>query len=162
MEQLRQRVIASYHLGPMEAKETRGYIEHRLRRVGWDGSNPAFDDAAFAAIHEASNGIPRRINGLCGRLLLSGYLSEKRSFAAADVTAVADEIAGEMGGNAEPLVEPAISAREVGERIDNVIRPFALPAIAARLDRIEKALNTVLELLRQPPGEHRRPRGPRP
>jgi putative secretion ATPase (PEP-CTERM system associated) len=30
MQQLRQRVIASYHLGPMDAQETRAYIEHRL------------------------------------------------------------------------------------------------------------------------------------
>ena len=35
MQQLRQRVIASYHLGPMEAPETRAYIEHRLKTAGW-------------------------------------------------------------------------------------------------------------------------------
>ena len=35
MQQLRQRVIASYHLGPMDADETRAYIEHRLHTVGW-------------------------------------------------------------------------------------------------------------------------------
>ena len=33
-EQLRQRVLASYHLGPLTEAETRGYIEHRLRTVG--------------------------------------------------------------------------------------------------------------------------------
>jgi general secretion pathway protein A len=37
MQQLRQRVIASYHLGPMDAGETRAYIEHRLHTVGWNG-----------------------------------------------------------------------------------------------------------------------------
>ncbi|WP_297911506.1 AAA family ATPase, partial [Thiomonas sp.] len=47
MEQLRQRVLASCHLGPMEAPETRAYVEHRLRHVGWSG-RPAFDDEAFA------------------------------------------------------------------------------------------------------------------
>jgi len=35
MQQLRQRVIASYHLGPIDREETRAYIEHRLHRVGW-------------------------------------------------------------------------------------------------------------------------------
>ena len=35
MQQLRQRVIASYHLGPLDKAETQGYIEHRLRHVGW-------------------------------------------------------------------------------------------------------------------------------
>jgi general secretion pathway protein A len=161
MEQLRQRVIASYHLGPMEAAETRGYIEHRLRRVGWDGSNPSFDDAAFVAVHEASGGIPRRINGLCGRLLLSGYLSERRAFTAADVAAVADEIAGELGGGEEQYEVPPFTERDVGLRTDNVVRPFALSAISARLDRIERSLNAVLDLLRSAPPAERRPRGPR-
>ena len=35
MQQLRQRVIASYHLGPLDAAETQAYIEHRLQHVGW-------------------------------------------------------------------------------------------------------------------------------
>jgi len=34
MHQLRQRVIASYHLGPLDAPETQAYVEHRLRHVG--------------------------------------------------------------------------------------------------------------------------------
>ena len=42
MQQLRQRVIASYHLGPMDAAETQAYIEHRLNHVGWNG-DPRFD-----------------------------------------------------------------------------------------------------------------------
>ena len=37
MQQLRQRVIAAYHIGPMDIDETRGYVEHRLRYVGWKG-----------------------------------------------------------------------------------------------------------------------------
>ena len=37
MLQLRQRVIASYHLGPMDGPETQAYIEHRLKTVGWNG-----------------------------------------------------------------------------------------------------------------------------
>jgi putative secretion ATPase (PEP-CTERM system associated) len=48
MQQLRQRVIASYHLGPMDAQETRAYIEHRLQTVGWKG-DPAFSDEAPCA-----------------------------------------------------------------------------------------------------------------
>ena len=35
MQQLRQRVIASYHLGPLDTAETQAYIEHRLKHVGW-------------------------------------------------------------------------------------------------------------------------------
>jgi hypothetical protein len=63
MQQLRQRVIASYHLGPMDAQETRAYIEHRLATVGWNG-DPSFDDGAHAAIFAYTGGIPRKVNTL--------------------------------------------------------------------------------------------------
>src|SRR5579875_3526066 len=76
LEQLRQRVIASYHLGPLSQEDTRNYIRHRLNTAGWTG-NPSFSDAAFAAIHRHSGGIPRKINTLCSRLLLFGYLEER-------------------------------------------------------------------------------------
>lgn len=91
MQQLRQRVIAACHIGPMDAEETQGYVEHRLKCVGWKDS-PRFEADAFQAIFAASGGIPRRINSVCDRLLLSGFLSEKRVFSRADV----EEVAGEM------------------------------------------------------------------
>ena len=47
LEQLRQRVIASYHLGPMNREECGDYLIHRLRQVGWS-ADPSFDPIAFA------------------------------------------------------------------------------------------------------------------
>ena len=94
MEQLRQRVIASCHLEPLEEDETRAYIEHRLRHVGWRG-DPSFTPAAFALIHAHSGGVPRRINTLCGRLLLYGFLEEKHAFDEATVLDVVNELADE-------------------------------------------------------------------
>ena len=37
MEQLRQRVIACYHIDPLAPGEVPEYIEHRLHQAGWDG-----------------------------------------------------------------------------------------------------------------------------
>jgi putative secretion ATPase (PEP-CTERM system associated) len=96
MQQLRQRVIASYHLGPMDRAESQGYIEHRLKHVGWNG-DPAFDAAAHDAVHAFCMGIPRRINLLCNRVLLGAYLGEKHSIGAADVRSVANEVRQELG-----------------------------------------------------------------
>ena len=39
LEQLRQRVIATHHLEPMDANEVEPYIVHRLSRAGWNGRN---------------------------------------------------------------------------------------------------------------------------
>ena len=91
MQQLRQRVIAACHIGPMDLEETRGYVEHRLKCAGFAG-NSLFDDDAYAAIFKASGGVPRRINSLCDRVLLSGFLGGKTEFNAVDVEEVAKEL----------------------------------------------------------------------
>jgi putative secretion ATPase (PEP-CTERM system associated) len=153
MQQLRQRIIASYHLGPMDAAETRGYVEHRLQHVGWQ-NDPSFDASAFEAIHIETGGIPRRINQLCNRLLLSAFLAEKHALTATDVEQVGAEIREEMGGVASAATVPAptLVGYEESPRSDNVVRPFATSAITARLDRLEKLMNTMLELMRAQSG----------
>jgi len=107
MEQLRQRVIASCHLGPLTVDETRAYIEHRLRHVGWN-ARPAIADDAFPPIHAHTGGIPRRINLLCTRMLLAAWLTARDDITADDVTNAAVELRGEMGG--EGLPETGLSA----------------------------------------------------
>ena len=94
MQQLRQRVIAACHIGPMAQEETQAYVEHRLKCAGCT-SAPLFDSEAYAAIFKSSGGIPRRINALCDRLLLSGFLAGKQEFKLVDVEEVAKEISEE-------------------------------------------------------------------
>jgi general secretion pathway protein A len=91
MQQLRQRVIAACHIGPMDQDETRAYIEHRLKCAGFT-REPLFDHGAYDAIFKASGGVPRRINSLCDRLLLSGFLAGKNEFKLGDVEEVAREL----------------------------------------------------------------------
>lgn len=96
MQQLRQRVIAACHIGPMDLDETQGYIEHRLRCAGWI-NRPHFSNGAFEETFNSSGGIPRRINAICDRLLLLGFLENKEIFEDTDVRTVADEILEESG-----------------------------------------------------------------
>ncbi|MBN2692643.1 MAG: UDP-N-acetylglucosamine 2-epimerase [Burkholderiaceae bacterium] len=108
LEQLRQRIIASCHIGPMDVEETRAYIIHRLKRVGWTG-RPKFDDAAFETIYNWTGGLPRRINMLCNRLLLSAFLDNTEQIDATRADTVAREIREEIGGLLRPdtPAEPA-------------------------------------------------------
>lgn len=174
MQQLRQRVLASYHLGPLDADETRAYIEHRLARVGWRG-DPTFDEEAFAEIHRASRGIPRRINTLCNRLMMAGYLSESHRIEGGDVLTVAEEIKDELGvelspasdaqnTRATPAVEPPGFARvpDISEfggklRIDpehagvarQILSGSVLSGLEGRITNLEQTLHATLELLQQ-------------
>ncbi len=109
MEQFRQRVAATCHIGPMDLDETQHYIEHRLKCAGSTGK-PSFEAAAFEAIFKASGGIPRRINSLCDRVLLGGFLAGKTHLELADVNEVVREFAQEAEVPARrPLVSDSLS-----------------------------------------------------
>jgi len=96
LEQLRQRIMAACHLEPLAAEETQGYLSSRLSRVGWSG-RPQFDDAAVNLIHNRCDGVPRRINRLCTRLLLAACLDGRDDIDADFVARTADELTQEVG-----------------------------------------------------------------
>lgn len=137
MQQLRQRVIAAYHLAPLDRDETRAYIEHRLKRVGWK-DDPRFEDAVFPLVHAHTGGIPRRINTLCTRALIAAFLREKHEITAADVEQVIAELSEEFG---EALAAPAAGNGSGTEA--------SLVALEKRVLSVERATNTTLSLLRQ-------------
>ena len=102
MEQLRQRVIASYQLQTLSREEVLQYIEHRLALVGWQG-NPSFSVEAFDMIHAYTTGVPRGVNLFCDRILLYGYLEELNAIDGPVVQAVVDELQGEITHPDEPM-----------------------------------------------------------
>ncbi len=154
LEQLRQRVLASYHLGPMAEAETRAYIEHRLRLVGWN-DDPRFTDEAFRQIYIETGGIPRKINSLCSRLMLFGFLEETHRVDQDTVAQVAEELRAEIGGGDEQLNFHQAAARQhnVGlnggsesdlrepDLLQSDIRPPDLRQIEGRLSRIEQRID---------------------
>ena len=91
LEQLRQRVIATHHLDPMEPEEVEPYIRHRLGKVGWTG-NPSFAPDAIALLYEHSEGVPRRLNVLVSRVLLYGALEKLGRITGTHVRAVVAEM----------------------------------------------------------------------
>ncbi len=104
-EQLRQRVIATYHLNPLSEEETRTYIEHRLQVAGWQ-NRPEFAEDAYPAIYAFCEGVPRRINNLCDRLLLFSYLEELDTINQDVVEKVSNEIGSEFWGGSSTQRQP--------------------------------------------------------
>lgn len=129
MQQLKQRVIAACHIGPLDVEETRGYVLHRLKCAGAT-DKPRFQEDTFPVIHRASGGIPRRINALCDRLLLLGFLGELTLFSPKEVEEVAAELNDKPFGISEPglMAPPAIDGSMSS-------------SMEAELDRIELDLN---------------------
>ncbi len=146
MEQLRQRIVASYRLEPMDAEESQAYILHRLHAVGWR-DDPRLDPAVFTAVQHASRGIPRKINLIMDRLLLYGFLEETHQLDRAAITTVLDEMREEMIGTSltlEPVPTPQASAPP---------RHPTVTSTAAReseLSELDLKRNTILlQLLRE-------------
>jgi len=144
MQQLRQRIIASYHLGPMDAAETRAYIEHRLKTVGWQG-DPAFTDDAFAPIFEFTAGIPRRINTLCDRILLFGYLEDRHVIDAQTVGEVIGDLKGEMPAIAMAEVNGAPRLQGRGDASGDRM----LEQLDRRVSKMERSIVNILKLSRE-------------
>ena len=91
LEQLAQRVIARYHLGPLTEAESAAYVRHRLEASGLQRPLP-FDARALRRIHRATRGVPRRINLLCDRALLGAYAGGESQVTRRTVERAAGEV----------------------------------------------------------------------
>jgi putative secretion ATPase (PEP-CTERM system associated) len=137
MEQVRQRVTATYHLRPLELDETRDYILHRLTTAGWN-HDPRLSDQAFEEIHGYAKGIPRIINTLCDRLMLYGYLEELHELTLEAVQLVINEIEQDsVRDNPAPHAEPNNGATGRFEGILADTLPIGEGSLENRLAQLE-------------------------
>jgi putative secretion ATPase (PEP-CTERM system associated) len=133
LDQLRQRVTAAYHLGPLSEGESRAYVEHRLRRADWKG-DPHFAEDCFPLIYQKTGGVPRQINTLCSRLLLFGFLEELHTLTASAVEKVANDLREEIALVAAP-------ASVAGSPNGPVGSDDALTQITRRLGALEESVD---------------------
>jgi chromosome segregation ATPase len=71
-----------------------------MRAVGWQGT-PSWQDGTFDVVHRYTGGIPRRINRLCSRVLLSGTLEQADLLTVPMVEATALELEDDLGAGSE-------------------------------------------------------------
>jgi general secretion pathway protein A len=117
LEQLAQRVIARYHLGPLSQAETGAYVAHRLAVAGATAALP-IPPALAPLVHRITHGVPRRINLLCDRALLGAYAENQREVTRPILRKAATEVfAGEGGAAAAkrgwPMLAGAVLAGAV-------------------------------------------------
>jgi general secretion pathway protein A len=162
LEQLRQRVTVSYHLGPLDADDTAAYINHRLRRAS-SGAPLEFPGEVTDVVHRRSGGVPRLINVICDAILLFGYGAdrygidldlarealaelEETGVVARDTSAPAPSQAARLpGAPAVPMPAAATTsaparAAAVSASAEDSVRESALRAREAHLQRREREL----------------------
>ena len=91
LRQLKQRILVHYNLRSLSFKETCKYVEHRLT-LSEGRENPAFSYWAMRKIHRKSKGIPRIINNLCDKSLLSAFVKSSTTVHYGDVRRAIKEI----------------------------------------------------------------------
>jgi general secretion pathway protein A len=92
LRQLAQRITGRYHLSPLSADESSGYVKHRMRVAG--ATAEAFTPGALREVHRLSNGIPRVINVVCDRALLGAFTREDHRVGATYIRQAASEVYG--------------------------------------------------------------------
>jgi len=91
LKQLVQRIRLRFHLGPLDRREMREYIEHRVEVAGGEGTR-LFDEDCFDTIHRYTGGVPRLINTLCDSALLCAFADEKTTVGLDDIKAAVAEL----------------------------------------------------------------------
>lgn len=89
LRQLSQRITARYHLRALNKQETNFYIQHCLNTAG--AKRPIFDANTISPIFKASHGIPRLINQVCDRCLLTAFTQSSITVTAAVAKKVINE-----------------------------------------------------------------------
>lgn len=93
LRQLNQRIAVRYQLRPLNREETTSYILHRLNIAGRPDGN-VFSPKALGRVFQCSGGIPRRINLICDRALLTAYSEERGIVSRRDVNQAVAELEG--------------------------------------------------------------------
>jgi len=89
-EPLRQRIGMQYDLQPLGMDDTRAYLGYRLSVAG--GAPGIFSEDAVQLIHEASGGVPRKINQIASLALLEGFGREARPIDSSVLESVMNEL----------------------------------------------------------------------
>lgn len=76
LRQLRQRVLVFCNLRTLTEQEIGNYVAHRITLAGGHG-RPAFTRRAIRLIARKSKGIPRVINNLCDKSILSAFIKSR-------------------------------------------------------------------------------------
>jgi type II secretory pathway predicted ATPase ExeA len=122
--QLRQRISTFCRIERLSVEQTKGYIDHRLKFVGYEGP-PLFTAEAISQLTAASHGIPRNINNLCfNALSLCCAMGRKQVDGAMVAEVIADQqLIPEPTDAPATLPGPTLAAIDEAE-----IVPFYRPA----------------------------------
>lgn len=74
IRQLKNRISYSIYIPPLNPTEVNSYLNYRMRKSSYDGLD-IFNNKVSEQVHKLSGGLPRSINTIADKLLMSAYSS---------------------------------------------------------------------------------------
>jgi general secretion pathway protein A len=93
LRQLKQRIAIRTRIDPLTRRESREYIDHRLKLAGLR-EGPVLTLPAMERIIREARGVPRTINILCDNALITGFGYEQKPVGLRVVTEVISDFKG--------------------------------------------------------------------
>jgi general secretion pathway protein A len=84
LRQFDQRILVRYHLLPLQLEEMGPYVEHQLMVAGIHPS-VQFTSDSLNRIYEISRGLPRMVNVICERAMMSAFIQNTKTITAQNV-----------------------------------------------------------------------------
>ncbi len=141
MRQLDQRIAVRYHLHSLTLLETRQYVLHRMSVAG-AANTVTFSRRAWSLIHRYCGGVPRRINVLCDRILMTAYVRSSQSITSAIVQQSIRDLGESQAAAPRRASSPPQRGRRLAMRglaaavvLGLVGSIFFLPSVRQRLQR---------------------------
>jgi general secretion pathway protein A len=94
LRQIRQRITLRCALKPLTMAETKAYIQHRIQIAAAGEPCATFSAYAHGMIYKFAAGIPRLINIVCDRALLTAYVREEKHINRATISKAIKELGG--------------------------------------------------------------------
>jgi len=132
LRQLKQRVAVRLSIEPISRMEIEQYVRYRWQAAG--GAGMPFSAGALEAVAQASGGVPRLINSLCGSALLLAFAESSLTVEPAHVTEAASDL--DLNTHSAPLpsqLEPQAAEEPVLEPV------AAQPLVIRTLERYQPA-----------------------
>ncbi|MEJ2365765.1 MAG: SPOR domain-containing protein, partial [Deltaproteobacteria bacterium] len=141
LRHLQQRISLRYHLRPLDKRETRMYLQHRLNMARAAGST-SFDKRAHREIYRFSKGVPRLINIIAERSLLAAYLGESRKIRQTHVIEGRQSLNGRFPrSRSSPLLRFSHNWKEVAVAFSVLVIASALVFVPAIREMLKTYVN---------------------
>jgi general secretion pathway protein A len=93
LRQIGQRITLNYNLSPLTFSESKEYIQYRIN-IAAQRKGIKFDRSAYYQIFKYSQGIPRLINIVCDRALLTAFVLNQHKISGSILKASIRELSG--------------------------------------------------------------------